>query len=84
MEQVNAEYKNPSAISALFVLRKYAYDTKSHREIEKCFRRNKGKPVHKSYSKKIESPTPTDFVLTTQSYIDKFIEHKNETLKKSI
>ena len=71
MEQVKAEYKNPRCISVLLVLRKYANDTRSHREIEKCLRRNMGKLVDKNYAKEIELPMPTDWVLTTQSYIER-------------
>ena len=82
MEQVKAEYKIPTCISVLFVLRKYANDTRSHRKFEKCLRRNIGKPVDKNYAKEIELPTPTERVLTTQSYIEELIEHKNETLKR--
>ena len=86
MEQVQAEiekkYKSKIAQKAaapvLFVLPIGAVDVTTFSVTEKRIRNAVGLPIHKDLAKKLGLPCSTEWVLTTQKFIDKIKERKEE------
>ena len=86
MEQLRAkiqskyEEKNKSKPTAatLFVVRIGAVDTNPYHSTEERIRKRVGKPVHKEVAKKYGLMCSTEWVLTTQDYIDGIMKKKDD------
>ena len=86
IKKIKKKFKEVNDVAVIFVLMKNAIDTSSHHEFEERLRLNFGIPVEKNYAKSLELPVPTEWVLTTQEYIEKLKKYIKEQLeeKKSI
>jgi hypothetical protein len=72
MEQVMKEIKEVYGNAAvIFILPIRAIDTTPHFETEGKVRGYVGFKIHKDVAKELKLPVPTEWVLTTQKYIDK-------------
>ena len=80
MEQIKKKFKddNDKDVAVIFVLMKSAVDVSSHHDFEDRLRSNVGMSVKKDYVKSLELPVPTEWVLTTQDYIDKLKKYIKE------
>ena len=63
--------KVPVTASVLFALRIGSVDTSSYHKTEARIREKVGTPIKKEKAKKYNLPVPTEWVLTTQSHINK-------------
>ena len=68
--------------SVLFVLKKPVIDNTKNKESEDEFRKTWGFPVSKTFAEEYDLPVKTEWVLTTQAFVDRIIAHKNK-IKKS-
>ena len=85
MEQIIRDFRNhrnvnADNISVLFVLMKSATDTTSHRDFERNIINKLGIPIKNSVARNLNLPVPTEWVLTTQAYVNLLIQHKNSML----
>jgi len=84
MEQVKEVIKSSRKAGAgvLFVLPIGAVDVTTFSDTEKRIRNAVGRPIHKDLAKKLGLPCSTEWVLTTQQFID-LIHARKEKLKDS-
>ena len=69
IEKHDVKYKDKTSV--LFVIMKNPVDTSTHSEFEKNFRKKWGMPVTNNYAQENHNlPFHTEWVLTTQSFID--------------
>ena len=69
-------------ISEIFILKKNAVDTTWRGDFEKRIRKNFGIPIRRKYAKFLGLELPTEWVLTTTGYIEKFKKYQEEKLKE--
>ena len=69
-------------ISEIFILKKNAVDTTWRGDFEKRIRKNFGIPIRRKYAKFLGLEQPTEWVLTTTGYIEKFKKYQEEKLKE--
>ena len=69
-------------ISKIFILKKNAVDTTWRGDFEKRIRKNFGIPIRRKYAKFLGLEQPTEWVLTTTGYIEKFKKYQEEKLKE--
>ena len=73
----------PVTVATLFALRIGSVDTTPFHETEKRIRRKVGTPITKERAKELNLPVPTEWVLTTQSHIEKMKDAINEVKKST-
>lgn len=73
----------PVTVATLFALRIGSVDTTPFHETEKRIRRKVGTPIKKERAKELNLPVPTEWVLTTQSHIEKMKDAINEVKKST-
>lgn len=92
MEQLTREIESnlnqgasnpPVTVATLFALRIGSVDTTPFHETENRIRRKVGTPITKERAKELNLPVPTEWVLTTQSHIEKMKDAINEVKKST-
>ena len=73
----------PVTVATLFALRIGSVDTTPFHETENRIRRKVGTPIKKERAKELNLPVPTEWVLTTQSHIEKMKDAINEVKKST-
>lgn len=73
----------PVTVATLFALRIGSVDTTPFHETENRIRRKVGTPITKERAKELNLPVPTEWVLTTQSHIEKMKDAINEVKKST-
>ena len=82
IKQITKKFNNlGKQITAIFYLTKNGVDTTWRCGFEKRIRNNFGIPIRREYAKSLGLEEPTEWVLTTTGYIEKF-EKYQENLKK--
>ena len=82
INQMTKKFNNlGKQINEVFTLKKNAVDTTWCREFEKRIRNNFGIPIRRKYAKSLGLVGPTEWVLTTTGYIEKFKRYQ-EKLKE--
>ena len=82
INQMTKKFNNlGKQINEVFTLKKNALDTTWCREFEKRIRNNFGIPIRRKYAKSLGLVGPTEWVLTTTGYIEKFKRYQ-EKLKE--
>ena len=82
INQMTKKFNNlGKQINEVFTLKKNAVDTTWCREFEKRIRNNFGIPIGRKYAKSLGLVGPTEWVLTTTGYIEKFKRYQ-EKLKE--
>ena len=82
INQITKKFNNlGKQINEVFTLRKNAVDTTWCRDFEKRIRNNFGKPIKIEYAKSLGLVGPTEWLLTTTGYIEKFKRYQ-EKLKE--
>ena len=78
LKQEATASKSPVMVATLFALRIGSVDTTPFQETEKRIRRKVGTPIKTAKAKELNLPVPTEWVLTTQSHINKMKKAINE------
>lgn len=73
----------PVTVATLFALRIGSVDTTPFHDTENRIRRKVGTPITKERAKELNLPVPTEWVLTTQSHIEKMKDAINEVKKST-
>ena len=82
INQMTKKFNNlGKQINEVFTLKKNAVDTTWCREFEKRIRNKFGIPIRRKYAKSLGLVGPTEWVLTTTGYIEKFKRYQ-EKLKE--
>ena len=84
LKQIKQRFKvdRDENFSLIIFLSKSAIDTSRHNEFEERIRKKVGMPVNKEYARSLELKEPTEWVLTTQHYIDDLKRYINEKLEQ--
>ena len=84
LKQIKQRFKvdRDENFSLIFFLSKSAIDTSRHNEFEERIRKKVGMPVNKEYARSLELKEPTEWVLTTQHYIDDLKRYINAKLEQ--
>ena len=84
IKQITKKFNNHGKqITVIFYLKKNAVDTTWRRDFEKRIRNNFGIHIRREYAKSLGLEEPTEWVLTTTGYIEKFKKYQ-EKLKKLV
>ena len=83
LKQIKKRFKDDrdENIALIFFVVKSAIDTTRHHDFEERIRKKVGVPVKKQYARSLGLKEPTEWVLTTQNYIDElkmYINQKKE------
>ena len=83
LKQIKKRFKvdRDENIALVFFLAKSATDTTRHHDFEERIRKKAGMPVKKHHARSLRLKEPTEWVLTTQNYINElemYINRKKE------